>query len=138
MKIMSLLYPQNVKVKKLNDQKAGSNGIIPKEINSQKPEFTDLFNQDSPFRFMKINTSLMEETGINRNDIAVIDPEGIPVTGKIVVVKVDDTLMIRRYEKMKNGFLLHADAQKVSPLIIESGYDKSKIIGVVTFIIKSL
>ena len=121
----------------LRDNKVPIDKELPKEMNGHKTEFTDLFKEDSSFRFMKIHTQLLEKEGINRNDIAVIDPEGIPVTGKIVVVKVDNTLMIRRYEKMKKGFLLHADAQKVSPLIIEPGHDQTEIIGVVTFIIKS-
>ena len=138
MKTVPYLYPEKEKRTILRDNKVATGIELPKEMNGHKTEFTDFFRQDSPFRFMKIHTHLLEKEGIHRNDIAVIDPEGIPVTGKIVVVKVGDALIIRRYEKIKNGFLLHADAQKVSPLIIEPRHDKTEIIGVVTFIVKSL
>ena len=138
MKTVPYLYPERQERTIFNDKEVPINIELSKEMKGRKQEFTDLFNQDTRFRFMKIHTDLLKESGINRNDITVIDPEEVPVTGKIIVVKVDDTLMIRRYEKMKNGFLLHADAQKVSPLKIEYGYNNVEIIGVVTFIIKSL
>lgn len=120
------------------NDKVEPNKNINKEIIRSAPEFADLINLNSPFRFMKIHTSLMEREGIFINDIAVIDTCQIPQNGKIVVVKIDDTLMIRKYEKVKNGFLLHLNGQNISPLKIESGYENVEIIGVVTFVIKSM
>lgn len=137
MKTVHYLYPEREEKIILNNKKAVTDEEISKGINGHKPEFTDLFKEDSPFRFMKIHTGLMEDAGIKRNDIAVINPQEVPVNGKIIVVKIDNSLMIRRYEKIKNGFLLHADAQKIAPLKIEPGYNSVDIIGVVNYIIKS-
>lgn len=137
MKTVPYLYPGKEENTKLNNNKAKTNGEMPKELNDYRSKFSELINQNSPFRFMKIHTTLMEKEGIYRNDIAVIDPEEIPVTGKIVVVKLDDTIMIRRYEKIKGGILLHADGENISPLNIYHGYDKLDLLGVVAFIIKS-
>ncbi len=120
------------------ENKSGSNGQRSTEIDGLQSQFSELINPNSRYRFMKVQTTLMEEEGIYKNDIAVIDPEEIPVNGKIVVVKLDDTFMIRRYEKMKNGFVLYADAHKVSSLVIEPGYENLELLGVVTFIIKAL
>lgn len=138
MKTVPYLYSDLKERPKINNEQAATNGKVAKETASQQPAFLDLIIQNSPFRFMKIHTSLMEKEGIYKNDIAVIDPAQIPVNGKIIVANIDDTLMIRRYEKVKNGFVLHVDDQKISPLKIEPGYDKVEIIGVVTFIIKSV
>ena len=120
------------------ENKSGSNGQRSTEIDGLQSQFSELINPNSRYRFMKVQTTLMEEEGIYKNDIVVIDPEEIPVNGKIVVVKLDDTFMIRRYEKMKNGFVLYADAHKVSSLVIEPGYENLELLGVVTFIIKAL
>ncbi len=103
-----------------------------------KLEFIEIVRQDSPARFMKINTDLLEEAGIFKNDIIVIDPQEECVSGKIIVAKVNDALVIRRYEKIKSGSVLYGDAKKISPLKIEEGYDQFKILGVVTYIVKSL
>ena len=103
-----------------------------------KLAFNDIFRQDSSARFMKVDTDLMEEVGIFKNDILVIDPQLQCVNGKVIVVKVGETLMVRRYEKIKSGVILYGDSKKISPLKIEEGYDQFKILGVVVYIIKSL
>ena len=103
---------------------------------SGKLEFDEIFRQDSPARFMKINTDLMEESGIFKNDIVIIDPQDEVVNGKIILASVNDTLMIRRYEKIKSGHILYGDSKKISPLRIEEGYDQFKMLGVVAYIIK--
>lgn len=87
---------------------------------------------------MKINTDLMEEAEIFKNDIAIIDPQVEVVSGKIILASVNDTLMIRRYEKIKSGHILYGDTKKISPLKIEEGYDQFKILGVVAYVIKSV
>ena len=103
-----------------------------------KLELNNVFRQDSSARFMKINTDMMEEEGIFKNDIVVIDPLGVCVNGKIVVAMVNNSVMIRRYEKIKSGYVLYGDSKKISPLKIEEGYDQFKILGVVVYVIKSL
>ena len=112
----------------------GNSGIV---MNT-KLDFNEIFRSDSSARFMKINTDLLEEEGIFKNDIAVIDSEVEVVNGKIILVKVNETLMIRRYEKIRSGHMLYGDIKKISPLKIEEGYDQFKILGVVIYIIKSL
>ncbi len=105
---------------------------------NRKLEFNDVFRQDSPARFMKINTDLMEEVGIFKNDIVVIDPQEESINGKIVVAKVNTTIIIRRYEKIKSGHILYGDNKKISPLKIEGGYEEFNILGVVAYVIKCL
>ena len=138
MKTVPHLYPKAEEKTEVSIRKAGTDSKAPDIMNGRKPEFSDVFHSNSLFRFMKVHTGLMKEMGIQIGDIVVIDPAGIPATGKIVVVKVDDTLMIRRYEKMGNGFVLHAENQKISPLKIERGYNDVNLIGVVIYVIKSL
>jgi len=121
-----------------DNNKEGVPGQITKGMGSQPNGFYELINQPALFRFMRISTSLLEKEGIYSNDIAVIDPGQIPVNGKIIVAKVDETFMIRRYQKMKNGFLLYLNNQKIASLNIEPGGDNVEIIGVVSFIIKSM
>ena len=138
MKTVPYSYPQKKEIAGFKEKKIESEPGISKEMNGYKPEFADLFHQNSSFRFMKVHTDVLEEMGIKINDLVVVDPAGIPTTGKIVVVKVDDTLMIRRYEKMRNGFVLNAENQKIAPLKIEPGYNHVSLIGVVVYVIKSL
>lgn len=138
MKIAPLFYNNGKSVSGMASVQNKDAEDVPAKTFNGKLEFSDVFRQDSPARFMKINTDLLEEEGIFKNDIIVIDPLEECVSGKIIVANVNDTLMIRRYEKMKSGYILYGDTKKISPLKIEEGYDQFKILGVVAFIIKSL
>lgn len=138
MKTVPYLYFKDGEKTEVSVRKTNIDSRPPNIMTNRKSEFSNLFHSDSPFRYMKVHTDLMEEMGIQIGDLVVIDPTGIPETGKIVIVNVDDTLMIRRYEKMRNGFVLHAENQKVAALKIESGYIEVSLIGVIIYVIKSL
>jgi SOS-response transcriptional repressor LexA len=137
MKTIPLLYNSNLPVKENVTIQCGKALELPLNKYKEKSSLGEILKFDTNARFFEINTDIMEEEGIYKNDVVIINPEVECVKGKIVVAKINNALLIRRYEKIKSGHILTGDTKKISPLKIEEGYDQFKILGVVAFVIKS-
>ena len=138
MKTMPHFYSSGKPVPDIYRENNKMEGVVCAKDLTVKLEFNEIFRQDSSAFFMKINTDLMEDEGIFKNDIVVIDPQEACINGKIIVGIVNGNIMVRRYEKIKSGLILYGDSKKISPLKIEEGYDQFKILGVVAYVIKTL
>ena len=96
----------------------------------------DLFNHNREFLLMKVHTDILSDSGIMINDTVVIDPIANPENGEVVILKLDNELMIRKYQKHYNRLTFYGENEKISPLQIEPGYEQFTIVGVVKYVIK--
>ena len=86
--------------------------------------------------FMKINSNSMVNAGIFKGDIAIVDKSVPPTNGKIVIAVVDGEMLIRRYEKSFNKYLLIAEAPNVATIDVNEMSDV-KVWGVVMWVMRS-
>lgn len=87
--------------------------------------------------FFKIQTDIIEHSGIRRGDIIEIDLTKTPSAGDIIIVELGNDLLIRYFEKTGNTIHLYTDAGKLSPIKIENDAVGFKIIGVFCRIFKA-
>lgn len=105
-------------------------------------EVTDLNTLLAPHAgrtfLMEAGTDLMAEAGIHKGDLLVVDRSLAVDNGQIVVARVADQLIIRRYEEVSKSFKLTVDSAEVSPLMIPPYTQEIIIWGVVTHVIHTL
>jgi DNA polymerase V len=85
--------------------------------------------------FMRVNSNAMQNAGIFKSDVVIIDRSLKPVSGKVVIANLNGELLIRRFEKIVNKVRLLPEADALSPIEIDSSCCDFSIWGVVTYVI---
>ena len=85
--------------------------------------------------FMRVNSNVMKEAGIYKEDVVVVDRSLKAATGKVIIAVLNGELLIRRFEKNNNKIRLLADSNKLAPINIDATCEDFAIWGVVTYVI---
>lgn len=85
--------------------------------------------------FMRVNSNAMQNAGIFKGDVVIIDRSLKPVSGKVVIANFNGELLIRRFEKIKEKVRLLPETDKLSPIEIDSSCGDFSIWGIVTYVI---
>ena len=121
-------------VRKAFNPKNFNNRIAAEEKNGFDLNEELIINKQSTY-CMRVNTDVMQEAGIFKNDIIVIDRLLKATSGKIIIAKFCGEMLIRRFEKNDKKIRLIADSKKLAPIIIDSNCEDFIICGVVTYVI---
>ncbi len=92
-----------------------------------------VYNKTATF-FFSMNSEAMEQSGIRRDDILVVDRSLSPVSGKIIVAVVNGEMMVRRVLHTFNRLWLMADSNDFQDIEITEGTE-FRCWGVVTCVI---
>ncbi|MEO8721464.1 MAG: translesion error-prone DNA polymerase V autoproteolytic subunit [Ginsengibacter sp.] len=85
--------------------------------------------------FMRVNSNAMHYAGIFKNDVVIIDRSLKPVSGKVIIASLNGEMLIRRFEKIQNKVRLLPEADKLSPIEVDTSCCDFSIWGVVTYVI---
>jgi DNA polymerase V len=85
--------------------------------------------------FMRVNSNAMQDAGIFKGDVVIIDRSLKPVSGKVVIANLNGEMLIRRFEKIKNKVRLLAESGQLSPIEIDASCCDFSIWGMVTYVI---
>jgi DNA polymerase V len=88
--------------------------------------------------FMKVNSDVMKEAGINKGDMVIVDRSLQPTNGNVIIAQVNGDMLVRRFEKTRNSIQLVTDSNKLSPILIENKMEGFAVWGVVTYVIHSI
>lgn len=117
-------------------------GILSTITEATKQKYLDFFKElpgnNTANIFMRVNCDVMRDAGIFKNDIIIADRLLEPTNGKIIIAKLGEDLLIRRFEKSNRRISLLADSQKLSSIIIDANCEEFAIMGVVTYVIHKL
>ena len=93
-----------------------------------------IYNRKETY-FMRVNTDVMNEAGIFKGDILIVDRSMKATDGKVIIAFLNGDLLIRRFEKKNNMISLFTDANKLSPVCINANSQDFSTWGVVTYVI---
>ena len=85
--------------------------------------------------FMRVNSDVMRESGIYKEDVVVVDRSVEAATGKVIIAILNGEMLIRRFEKNNNKIRLLADPGKLAPINIDASCAAFAVWGVVTYVI---
>lgn len=85
--------------------------------------------------FMRVNIDAMQETGIYKEDVVIVDRSLKAANGKVIIAILNGDMLIRRFEKINNKVRLLTDSNKLSPINIDANCEDFAIWGVVTYVI---
>lgn len=85
--------------------------------------------------FMRVSSDAMEEAGIYKGDVAIVDRSVKATSGKVIIAVLNGDMLIRRFEKTKDSIRLLTDSNKLSPIHIDNACEDFAIWGVVTYVI---
>ncbi len=85
--------------------------------------------------FMRVSSDAMQEAGIYKNDVVIVDRSVKPISGKVIIAILNGEMLIRRLEKTNKSTRLLAEANKLSPINIDESCEEFCIWGVVTYVI---
>ncbi len=94
-------------------------------------------NLESTF-FIRVSGNSMNNTGINNNDLLIVDKSLVPKNQSIIVVSLNGELIIKRFLKDKSGNCYLKSENKNYPKIKLSSEMNPVIWGVVTYVIHKL
>ncbi len=85
--------------------------------------------------FMRVSSDAMQEAGIYKNDVVIVDRSAKAISGKVVIAILNGEMLIRRLEKTNKSTRLLTEANKLSPINIDESCEEFSIWGVVTYVI---
>lgn len=85
--------------------------------------------------FMRVSSDAMQEAGIYKGDVAIVDRSLKAISGKVIIAILNGDMLIRRFEKTNNQIRLVTGSNKLSPINIDANCDDFSIWGVVTYVI---
>jgi len=85
--------------------------------------------------FMRVNSDAMNESGIYKEDVVVVDRSLKAAPGKVIIAILNGDMLIRRFEKNNNKVRLLADSNKLAPINIDASCEEFAVWGVVTYVI---
>lgn len=85
--------------------------------------------------FMRVNSDAMQNAGISKGDVVIIDRSLKPESGKVIIANLNGEMLIRRLEKIRNKVHLLPEAGRLSPIEIDASGCDFSIWGVVTYVI---
>lgn len=85
--------------------------------------------------FMRVNSDALNESGIYKEDVVVVDRSLKAVSGKVIIAILNGEMLIRRFEKNNNKVRLLADSNKLAPINIDVSSGEFAVWGVVTYVI---
>lgn len=85
--------------------------------------------------FMRVNSDALNESGIYKGDIIVVDRSLKAVSGKIIIAILNGEMLLRRFEKNNKNVRLLADSNKLAPINIDATCGEFAVWGVVTYVI---
>ena len=77
----------------------------------------------------------MQESGIYKGDVVIVDRSLKAANGKIVIAVLNGDMLIRRFEKNKNSIRLVADMNRLATINIDASCEDFAVWGVVTYVI---
>lgn len=87
---------------------------------------------------LKVKGNSLTDAQIFDGDFIIINPNINPINGKIIVAIIDDTAVVKRFEKKGSKIYLHSENPDYKPIIIEEKYHNLKIVGVVVGVYRNL
>ena len=85
--------------------------------------------------FMRVNSNAMQDAGIFKGDVVIVDRSLKPLSGKVVIANLNGEMLIRRLEKTMNKVRLLPEADRLSPIEIDASWCDFSIWGVITYVI---
>ena len=85
--------------------------------------------------FMRVSSDAMQESGIYKGDVVIVDRSLKAANGKIVIAVLNGDMLIRRFEKNKNSIRLVADMNRLATINIDASCEDFAVWGVVTYVI---
>lgn len=86
---------------------------------------------------VRISGNSMTGAGIYNNDVVIVDRSLEAINGSIVLAVVDGEFTVKRFEKIKNKILLHAENKDYSTIEITEDRD-FQVWGIVTYCLHKL
>ncbi len=85
--------------------------------------------------FMRVNSDAMNESGIYKEDVVVVDRSLKAASGKVIIAILNGDMLIRRFENNNNKVRLLSDSNKLAPINIDASCGEFAVWGVVTYVI---
>ena len=85
--------------------------------------------------FMRVNSDALNESGIYKEDVVVVDRSLKAASGKVIIAILNGEMLIRRFENNNNKVRLLADSNKLAPINIDASCGEFAVWGVVTYVI---
>jgi DNA polymerase V len=117
---------------------ARANGFVATTNDHVEPAIDlneELIGNKSATFFMRVNSDIMRDAGIFKEDIVIVDRSLKAANGKVIIAILSGELLIRRFEKSNNKIRLLADTVKLAPINIDATCEDFAIWGVVTYVI---
>lgn len=96
-----------------------------------------LINNKPATYFFRMNSDAMEQSGIFKTDVLIVDRSIKAASGKIIVAAVDGELLVRRYQQSINKAILCADNKRYKDIAL-SEFTEFNCWGVITYVIHQL
>lgn len=95
-----------------------------------------ILNKPATF-FFRMNSDAMEQAGIAKNDVLIVDRSIKAASNKIIVAAVNGELYVRRFEKTFNKAILSATNPRFKDIVLDE-FSEFVCWGVVTCVIHLL
>ena len=99
--------------------------------------FANEFNADKAGTYyMRMDESAMEDGGIDKGDVLLVDKNVKPVSGKVIVALLNGEILVRRLEKTFNKIRLVPDTNNLAAIEVDLNSCEFNILGTVGYVIK--
>lgn len=87
---------------------------------------------------LKVKGNSLEDAYIFNGDVIIVNPNKIPENGKIVVAIIEDSAVVKRFYRDNGNIILKSENPNYEPIVINSDYDKFRMVGVVIGVYRSM
>ncbi|MCX6208998.1 MAG: translesion error-prone DNA polymerase V autoproteolytic subunit [Bacteroidetes bacterium] len=94
----------------------------------------ELINNKAATYFFRMNSDAMEQVGIFKGDVLVVDRSLKLLNGKVIVAAVNGELIVRRFEKELNKATLSATNKKFKDIVLDE-FTEFNCWGMITYVI---
>jgi repressor LexA len=101
-------------------------------------EIPTLTRMPSDSFLLKVKGDSLKDAFILNGDLVIVNPRAEAANGLIVVAILDDAAVVKRYYRKKDIIELLPENPEYNPIIINSNYQKFKLVGVVTGIYRTM
>lgn len=101
-------------------------------------ELPTIANMPRDSFLLKVKGDSLKDAYIFQGDIIIVNPNIEPANGKFVTAILDDSAVVKRFQRKADKIELHSENPEYEPIIIDRHYPNFKIVGVVVGIYRSM